>query len=216
MRVILGLLLALSIPARAQEAPAAAPAPAPVEETPTTFHKGQFGLSARLGIGVRGIATYKNTIWCGKTDPEGEFMMFASVCTGRTPFALDLEASYGVAQSIEVTLELRIGVERDVGASPTADGPFPLRLAPGVRFFFSEAKRSKLFVQPQLLFDFTGHKDFSGASRGFDFGLRAMEGFWLDLHRSYGIYIYVAESFEAIRWLSFTFEAGLGFQGRYP
>jgi len=220
MRVILGLLLlAVSMPAWAQEAPttpAPATAPAASEEPPITFHKGQFGLSARLGLGVRGIATYKNTIWCGATDPEGEFMNFASVCTGRTPFTIDFEAAYGVANSIELTLELRVGIERDLGGTPTAQGPFPLRLAPGARFFFSEAKRSKLFVQPELVFDFTDYKDYSNVSRGNDFGVRALEGFWLDLHRAYGVYIWIAESAEVLRWLSFTFEGGLGFQGRYP
>ena len=64
--------------------------------------------------------------------------------------------------------------------------------------------------------DFTGYRDFSGNHRGTDFGLRGIEGFWIDLHRAYGVYIYVAESFEMLRWLSFTFEAGIGFQGRYP
>src|SRR5262245_46622205 len=119
-------------------------------EPEITSHKRQFGLSARLALGVRGIATYENTIYCGKLDPMAE-NGFASVCTGRTPMSLDLEAAYGVADSVELTLELRIGIESDFGTTPSNDGPRPFHIAPGARFFFSEAKRTKLFVQPALV-----------------------------------------------------------------
>ena len=178
-------------------------------EPPITFHKGQFGLSARFGLGARGIATYDNMIYCGKTDPQAEFG-YASVCTGLAPLALDLEASYGVAKSIELTLEMRIGLTRDFGTSPSTDGPRAFHLAPGARFFFSEAKRTKLFVQPALLIDLANHQG------GNDFGVRGIEGFWIDLHHSYGIYFYIAEQLAFSRWLSAAFEGGFGFQGRYP
>jgi hypothetical protein len=186
-----------------------APAAADDTEPPVTFHKGQVGISARLGVGVRGIATYQNDIYCGKTDAQAEHG-FASVCTGRLPIALDLEASYGVARSIELVLEMRVGIESDFGTSPSESGPRPLHLAPGARFFFSEAKHTKLFVQPELVFDLTGY------DRGNDIGFRGLEGFWIDLHRSYGIYLWIAETAEFKRWLSFSFEGGIGFQGRYP
>lgn len=202
MRGILVLLLVagLSGSARADDT-----------EPPVTFHKGQFGVSARVGLGVRGIATYENTVYCGKTDAQAEHG-FASVCTGRMPVALDLEAAYGVAKSIELTLEMRIGIESDFGTGPGADGPHPFHLAPGARFFFSEAKHTKLFVQPAVVFDFAGYDQRSGN----DFGIRGIEGFWIDLHRSYGFYFWIAETLEFSRWLSATFEGGIGFQGRYP
>jgi hypothetical protein len=177
--------------------------------SPITFHKGQFGGSVRFGLGARGIATYENTIYCGKLDPQAEHG-FASVCTGRTPLALDLEAAYGVANSIELTLEMRLGLERDFGVDQNNAGPRAFYLAPGARFFFSEAARTKLFVQPEAVFDFANY------SRGNDFGVRGIEGFWIDLHRTYGLYFFVAETLEFSRWLSASFEAGVGFQGRYP
>lgn len=200
MRALLVLLL-LSSPAWADDIPDGAP--------PKTFHKGQFGLSARFGIGARGIATYDNTVYCGKTDPMAENGK-ASVCTGRTPLALDLEAAYGVTQSIELTLEMRLGLERDVGTGPNEEGPRPFWLAPGARFFFSEEKHTKLFVQPELVLDLAGY------DQGKDFGVRGIEGFWIDLHKTYGLYFFVGETLEFSRWLSATFEAGVGFQGRYP
>ncbi|HSD88561.1 MAG TPA: hypothetical protein VLB44_13630 [Kofleriaceae bacterium] len=178
-------------------------------EPPVTFHKGQLGISARFGLGARGILTYDNTVYCGKSDPQAAHG-FASVCTGRTPLALDLEAAYGVTKSIELTLELRLGLERDFGTVPGVDGPRPFYLAPGARFFFSESGHTKLFVQPEAVIDLAGY------DRGNDFGLKGIEGFWIDLHRTYGIYLFVGETLEFKRWLSASFEGGLGFQGRYP
>ena len=174
-------------------------------EPEITSHKGQFGVSARLGVGVRAIATYDRTVFCGSDVDD-------RVCTGRAPLSLDLEAAYGVKDSIELTLELRIGLESDFGSAPGTSGPRPFHIAPGARFFFSEAKRTKLFVQPSLVFDFASY----GQRDGNDFGVRGIEGFWIDLHRSYGLYVYVAETIEFSRWLSGGFEAGVGFQGRYP
>jgi hypothetical protein len=187
----------------------AGPAAADDGELPATFHKGQFGVSARLSMGVRGIATYENNVYCGTTDPQAEFG-YASVCTGRTPLALDLEASYGITPTIDLVLEMRLGIETDFGRTPNESGPRPFHLSPGARFFFSDSGRARFFVQPQLLLDFTGHE------RGNDFGVRGIEGLWIDLHRAYGVYVYVAESLAFNRWLSASFEAGFGFQGRYP
>ena len=193
----------------------AMPAFADDTDVPLAFHKGQVGISARLGVGAYGIATYDGTVYCGKSDPARSTGN-AAVCTGRSPFALDLEGSYGVTGTIELTLELRIGLERYFGGSPALEGPRPFHLAPGARFFFSEAKRAKLFVQPELVFDFTGFQDTAGNSRGTDFGVKGIEGFWVDLHKTYGLYVYVGETAEFSHWLYFGFEGGFGFQGRYP
>lgn len=179
------------------------------EELPATFHKGQLGLSARLSLGIRGIATYHAQDYCGTVDASARYG-YAAVCTGRTPLALDLEASYGVARSIELALELRLGIESDFGAAPDQSGPRPLHLATGARFSFGETKRTRLFVQPMIVADLTDR------SQGNDFGVRGLEGFWIDLHRASGVYVFVGENLEFSRWLSFGFEAGVGFQGRYP
>jgi hypothetical protein len=178
-------------------------------ETPVTFHKNQVGFSARMGLGARGIATYDTFVYCGALDSTTK-SGYAPVCTGRTPLSLDLEASYGVSPAIELTLEMRIGFEQDFGSAPGMSGPRPFQLAPGARFFFSEAKAAKLFVQPEVVFDLAGY------SRGHDFGVRGLEGFWIDLHRSYGIYFFVSETAEFARWLGAEFEGGFGFQFRYP
>ncbi len=200
------LLLIAATPARAL---------ADDDSTPASFHKGQFGLSARLALGVRGIATYDNKYYCGQLDSSAKYGN-APVCTGVSPFSLQLEPSFGVSRTIELLAELRIGIGRDFGGSAAASGPRQLWLAPGARFFFSEATHSKLFVQTQLVFDFTGYQDPTGASRGNDFGVRGLEGYWIDVHRAYGFYFYVGETAEFSRWLYAELEAGVGFQGRYP
>jgi hypothetical protein len=182
---------------------------------PPSFHKGQIGVSARFGIGERAIATYNSKYYCGTVDTTAQYG-FAPVCSGREPFALGLELSYGVAQHIELLVEVRLGLEQDFGDKPGDQGPRPLFVAPGARFFFSEAKRSKLFVQPELVFDETAYKDTTGAERGGDFGVRGLEGLWIDLHRAYGMYLYVGETLTMARWIDASFEVGAGFQMRYP
>lgn len=201
MRAI-GLMLGVGV------ALAGTPAHADEADLPATFHKGQFGLSARLSLGARGIATYDKEEYCGSIDEEDGG--FASVCTGRTPLALDLEASFGVARSIELALELRVGIEKDFGVDPAQSGPRTVHLAFGGRFSFSETKRTKLFVQPMLV------ADLSDRVQGNDFGVRGLQGFWVDLHRAYGVYVFVGETAQFARWLSVSFEGGVGFQGRYP
>ncbi|MFT3696397.1 MAG: hypothetical protein QM831_24870 [Kofleriaceae bacterium] len=183
------------------------------DQVPDT-HQGQFGLSAKFGLGLRGIATY-NSDYCGTTDTSAKSGN-APVCTGRSPTFLEIEPSYGVAKSIELTIGLHLGLEADYGATPTLTGPHPFILEPGARFFFSEAGHSKLFVQPSLLLDFSDYKKVSGESYGADFGVSAKEGYWLDLHRAFGFYVFVGESIEFARWLSADFSFGIGIQGRYP
>lgn len=186
------------------------------DEPPATFHKGQLGISARLALGYRFLAPHDgNMSYCGTADAN-ERSGFASVCTGRAPIGLDLEAAYGVAQHIEILLEMRLGLERDFGANPMAtDGPHPFHLAPGARFFFSEAKHTKLFVQPMLLLDLAGYKSGTG-DRGTEIGVRGLEGYWIDLHKTYGFYVFVGETAGFTPWLVAEFQGGVGLQGRYP
>jgi hypothetical protein len=206
--------------------------PPPSEQvSETTFHQGQFGLSARLAVGYRAVKPNDQTTYCGTLDSTAQYG-YANVCTERAPLALDLEAAYGVAKSIEVLVDVSIGIEKDFDSKPTTagaadqavtqgNGPRPIRLEPGARFFFAEAAHLKMFAQPMMVLDFTGY-----SGRSFDMGLRAIQGVWLDLHRTYGIYFFVGETLELYRWLGSTaypsrwldagFEAGIGFQGRYP
>ena len=183
------------------------------DDIPLT-HKGQFGISARIGLGVRGIATY-NSDYCGVQDFSAKNDN-APVCTTRSPLFLDLEPSFGVARSVELTFGLHLGLEGDFGATPASSGPHAFRLEPGARFFLSESGHSKLFVQPSLLLDFTNFQKQAGGSYGNDVGVRVNEGYWIDLHRAVGLYFFVAESVEFARWIYADLDVGIGIQGRYP
>src|SRR4051812_20744597 len=98
-------------------------APRPTTELPpATFHKGRIGFSARLSVGAQAIATYDNKYYCGTADATADHGN-APVCAGRSPFALGLEASYGVARHVELVLELRLGLEKDFGGAPNLEGP---------------------------------------------------------------------------------------------
>jgi len=179
-------------------------------------HKGQLGLSLQAGLGLRAIATYDSKYYCGTADMASQYGN-ASVCTGRAPFAFDLGLEFGITRRVELLTELRLGLERDFGpATNTTNGPRTIQVSPGARLFFSETSRSKLFVQGQLVIDFTGYNDPLGNSRGKDFGVRGAEGIWLDLHRAYGVYLYASETAEFSRWLLAQLELGIGFQARYP
>lgn len=212
--------------ARADDEPGAQPklvpakadptASAPAEPPPNYSHKGQFGLSLRFGLGLRAIATYDNMVYCGATDTTTT-TGFAPVCSGRAPFALELEASYGITRRIDAIVEMIFGLEQDFRASTTSmvSGPHPVKLAPGARFFYSEGARTKLFSTAQLAFDFTGYKDIMGAGRGNDVGVRNLNGLFYELSHDYSVYGYFGETMTFARWFDVEMELGVGVQGRF-
>ena len=186
-------------------------APPPIEDdTPKDHHK-QIGVGLQIPLGFRLIAPYDGE-WCGQ---EGENENAnAEVCLGRTPVTFDFEFAYGVKPNLEVLLEVRLGLERDFGATTgmTDNGPRLFHWSPGVKFYFSEAKTSKLFSTAQVVFDHTSYDQVEG----FEFALRNVNGLQFDLHPSYGLYVFVGEEMAFRRWFSLAVEAGLGIQGRYP
>ncbi|MDQ3370467.1 MAG: hypothetical protein M3680_34030, partial [Myxococcota bacterium] len=178
-------------------------------------HHRQFQVSARLAMGLRGIATYDEATYCGDVDASTS-SGFAPVCTGRSPLAIDFELGYGIGRKVDLFLELRIGIEQDFGPTPNSDeGPRPFHVSPGARFFFSDAGRSKLFTTAQLVVDLGGYQTSGGEALGADLGVRNLSGLWFDLDRAYGFYVFIGETATFARWLRFELEAGVGIQGRY-
>ncbi len=194
------------------------PAPPPATPSgPVSFsHKGQIQASLRLSLGMRAIVAYDDADYCGETDSMSGTGNKA-VCTGRVPFSFDLEVGYGIARKIDLIAEFRIGIEEDFTATLTGagDGPRMFHFSPGARFFFSDAKTMKLFTTAQLVFDFAGYKDQAGQDRGADFGVRNLNGPWLDLDRAYGFYAYVGETATFGRWLLTQLEIGAGVSARF-
>jgi hypothetical protein len=227
--VVLAILI--SGTAAAQIAPAKEPAPGdqvappvaprdPAAEAPrpavSLSHRGQLELSLRTFLGYRAIIAYDSQDYCGESDP-GVSTGNKAVCTGRAPFGFDIEAGYGLTDRIDLILEMRVGIETDFRSTSLSDdaGPHEFHLAPGARFFFSDAGRSKLFTTAQAVFDFGGYEDSNGNARGVDVGLRSMNGLWLDLERGYGFYVYAGPTLMFKRWLEADMEVGLGVQARF-
>lgn len=208
----IALLLAGTV-AHAEEAAEPKAPPKPVPTSVRLSHQGQFELSLRFATGLRAIAPYDDE-YCGKTDAQNG-NQFSAVCTGRSPFSVDLELGYGIAQKVDVFLELRLGLESDFGASPSdVDGTRQFHISPGARFFFADAGSSKLFTTAQLVVDTSGYQDLAGGKLGTDVGVRNMNGLWFDLERSFGVYLFVGETLSFSRWLRFELEAGIGAQVR--
>jgi hypothetical protein len=200
-------------PATSEPAPAAPPA----STGPVTYsHKGQIQASLRLSLGMRAIVAYDDADYCGETDSMSSTGNKA-VCTGRTPFSFDLELGYGIARKIDLIGEFRFSLETDFNSSAISadDAPHVFHFSPGIRFFFSDAKTMKLFTTAQVVFDFSGYKDAAGQDRGADFGVRNMNGLWLDLDRAYGFYAYAAETATFGRWLLTELELGVGVSARF-
>ena len=200
------------------DSPAPEPGATPRLITPITAgeagfsHEGKVGISARLGVGLRAIATYDEKAYCGSVDStvtSGN----APVCLGRAPLAFGLEVSYGLTRRVDLLAELELGLEQDFASTPsTNDGPHLVWLSPGARFWFSEAAKTSLFVTAQALLDVSGYKGVSGA----DVGVRSLQGYWYDISKSFGLYIYVSENATFARWIDLELDVGIGFQGRYP
>lgn len=190
--------------------------PVPAKTAPVRLsHHKQFELSIRLVEGLRAIAPYNGDEFCGDVDVT-RANQFAAVCTGRTPFSIDLELGYGVSRKVDAFIELRLGLESDFGASPSdVDGTRQFHISPGARFFFADAGSSKLFTTAQIVLDTSGYRNVAGGELSADFGVRNMNGLWFDLDKAYGFYFFVGETATFARWLRFELEAGVGFQGRY-
>ena len=196
--------------------PAAAPTPALMRPRDLS-HQGQFGLSLRTAATFRWLTPYDSADYCGER--SGDTASGNSpVCLGRAPWSLDFEFSYGASSKADAILELRLGVERDFAAAGNAGGAGPriFHLAPGVRYYYSEGKTSKLFTTAQLVLDLSGYQDAAGKDRGVDFGIRSINGLWFDLRRNLAAYVFVGGTLTAVRWLRVDVEGGLGVQFRYP
>ncbi len=178
------------------------------EDEPAFTHKGQVGLHLQGVMGYRSIVTYDEE-YCGDLKNSGENR---STCYGRSPFGFDVGLGYGVLSILEVFIEMRLGVERDIGQTPNMDGPRMVALAPGVKAYLGRIGEMAFFSTLQFPIDFTS---FDQVDKN-DFGLRNVNGLQLDLHRTFGLYVMFGEEVSWRRWLRFEIEAGLGVQARFP
>jgi hypothetical protein len=171
-------------------------------------HKNQIGVSGQIGIGYRVLFRYENTDFCG-TDGK-------SVCTNTTPPFAEVGLSFGLSSTVELMTDVRLGLGDDFVPEGSA-GPAPraLVISPGLKFYVDDQGSLKFFTSLQLALDLT---DWSadGIADGLDVGVRNVNGLLLDLHRTFGVYLFVGETVGVIRWLRFEMDGGIGMQARFP
>jgi hypothetical protein len=198
--LVLAVLLAAA-PARADDTEAAG------GTTISYKHKGQVGIYSQLGIGYRAIFPYHSD-FCGQADK--------SVCTGATPVWLELGASYGITNSLEVLIDFRFSLGSDFKPDTVSQSaPHVFVIAPGFKFYVNDVGSLKWFSTLQLAIDRTDYST-SGVSASTDIGLRNVNGILIDLHRTFGVYAHFGETIGFVRWLRFEMDAGLGMQVRFP
>lgn len=172
-------------------------------------HKGQIGLHLQGGVGYRGIFPYDEE-FCGELKDDGGNR---SPCLDRSPFTLDIGLGYGVARMVELFLEISVGLEKDVGVAPGDEGPHGVALSPGIKAYLGElGHTTRFFSTLQLPIDFTS---FDQVDKN-DLGIRNINGVQIDLHRTFGLYVFFGEQVSWRRWLRFEINAGLGAQVRFP
>jgi hypothetical protein len=170
------------------------------------FHGGQFKLYSQVGLGYRLIYRYDENDFCGQA---GE-----TQCRDTTPPWIEIGVGYGITNSFEVLTDVRIGLGSDFKPDTSeGSGPKQLVIAPGVRVFIDDAGSLKFFTTFQLAIDRT---DYEGVKTATDIGVRNVNAFLVDLHRTFGIYVHVGETIGFVRWLRFEVDAGLGMMVRLP
>lgn len=194
--------------------PANAPAPADDEEhapdprkrfprivPPSLLHKDQFGVAVLPGTGYRIIAPYKDTnVSCGQG--------ISRVCTGRLPFFMDVQPSFGFARHWDVVVDLRFGVEADF------NGSHQFTVMPGVRYWVDAELPTKFFATFQGIYDLNPQHD--PGIKDYDFGVRNANGFMFEVMRNLGFYLQFGETLGLVRWLRFEVDGGIGVQARFP
>jgi len=130
------------------------------------------------------------------------------VCTGRLPFFLDVQPSFGFAEHWDVIVDLRFGIEADFTQS------HQLAVAPGVRYWVDNDAQTKFYATIQGVIDATAQNN--TAVRGTDVGFRNANGFMFDVMRNFAVYLQFGETIGFVRWLRFEIDAGVGVQVRIP
>ncbi|HVV52703.1 MAG TPA: hypothetical protein VHO06_23790 [Polyangia bacterium] len=195
----------------ALDAQAAAPAAAddgpdpkkrfPRLQPPSLLHTDQFGISVLPGTGYRVIAPYKDGIPCGPVQTD-------RVCTGRLPFFVGAQASFGFARHWDVIVDLRFGVESDF------NGSHEFSVAPGFRYWVDPELPAKFFATFQGVYDLNPQHE--PGVKDYDFGVRNANGFMYEVMRNLGFYLQFGETLGLVRWLRFEVDGGIGVQARFP
>lgn len=178
--------------------------PAPVKTQPVGHmdlsHEDQLGLSILPGVGYRMIVPYKERQHCGQLDKR--------VCTGRIPWFIDLEPSYGLSRGWDLLVTLRFGIEKDFHTHRQ------FAAMPGFRYWADRDTALRLYTTLQLVYDQTDQNQPGVANT--DFGFRNSTGFMYDIIRNFSLFFQFGETLGFSRWFRFEMDGGFGAQIRVP
>jgi hypothetical protein len=167
---------------------------------PSFSHRSQFGLAVLPGSGFRVIVPYGENVYCGQPNER--------VCSGRLPFFLDVQPSYGLGPHWDVLVDLRFGLEEDFART------HQLAFAPGFRYWTDAEARLKFFSTLQLAYDTTQQHD--SAIHGYDLAFHNSNGVMGEVMPDLGFYVQLGDTVGFVRWLRFEIDLGVGVQARFP
>jgi hypothetical protein len=163
-------------------------------------HKLQFGFAIMPGLGYRTIFPYQENVGCGQTGKR--------VCSGRLPFFIDLQPSFGFAVHWDLLVDLRFGIEQDF------TGTRQFAVAPGFRYWVDPELPVKFFATIQAAYDTTAQRN--DLKHNNDLAFRNSNGMMFEVLRNFGIYFQAGETIGLVRWLRFEIDLGVGIQARVP
>jgi hypothetical protein len=178
-------------------------------------HRYQVGVEISGGGGYRVIKPYGD-VWCGGRtgDLDNENKSF---CTSASQPFLEAGLSFGLAKILDLVVDFKYGLVKDKVSDRN-----PLTLLAGVRLWIDPDAKFKIGVGLQLMMDFT--KQDSDDQRlynppkedSFDVGGRIYGQFQYDFMRYLGVFIKIAGTVGALRWVRVEPEGSGGLQARFP
>jgi len=174
------------------------------EDGESRGHQGQFG--ARLGVAVPYVFAVKYGEGARCDDAGEEF------CRRFGAAMLDLEISYGITPTIEISVLGRFGLAEDEAADAA-----PLALGLGVRGYATADSPAKLYFGGRAMVDLTPLDDETNPEwKSVDVGLRGEFGLQIDITRYAGVYLQLGETLSFLRGLYFVTDGSIGAQVRLP
>lgn len=173
--------------------------PAAKQQEPSLGHRFQFGLGLRTGTGYRVIMPYGEEN-CGDADK--------SVCGGRQPFWLEISPSFGVTDSLEVLVDVRLVLEEDISRT---HGFF---FAPGIKYYTDAESLLKFYFTGQVVLE-NQEQEQEPSLDAFDVGIRSALGIQFDILRYVGLFAQGGIIIGFKRWLTFVVDFAAGVQVRY-
>jgi hypothetical protein len=124
----------------------------------------------------------------------------------------DIDLSYGLSRSVEVSVLGRIGLATD-----EASGGRPFVLGIGLRGYVSADSAAKVYAGGKLIFDITAADEAVNPDWGtLDVGLRGEFGVAVDFVRYFGLFAQVGLNLQVLRGLYLIGDLSGGVQARFP